>query len=117
MLLSLPAEALFDETTVDVIAKGDVTAVAAGSRCIPVVVDDDARHDNGEDDGGCSGCCPRAFVIAEAETAEDDVLQVVVEIDLLLSARARYDDVNRTERVVIHTAHDAILYIIVQYGL
>lgn len=76
------------------------------------MVDDDARHDDGEDDGGCLCCCPRAFTIVEAETAEDDVLQVVVEIDLLFSLRARHDDVNRTERVVIHTAHDAILYVV-----
>jgi len=79
--------------------------VAIGNRCIPVVVDK-ARHADGEDGVGCL-CGPRTCTIVEEETAEDDVVPVVVEIDLLL--RARHDDVKRAERVAVHAAQDAIL--------
>jgi len=102
LFLLLTAEPVL-EVVVEVNSQGDMVAI--GNRCIPVVVDK-VRHDDVDDGVGCL-CGPRNCTIEEEETAEDDVLPVVVEIDLLL--KARHDDVNRAERVAVHAAQDAIL--------
>jgi len=106
LFLLVTAEPVLD-VVVEVNNEGDMVAI--GNRCIPVVhVVDKARHVDDEDEDGVGCLCgPRNCTIVEEETAEDDVVPVVVEIDLLL--KARHDDVNRAERVAVHAAQDAIL--------